>query len=372
MKLKDRIPSRRIYLSDIIPSDDIVSHVFLGFTQNGQHLISYKIDSDVLTLFVWLFRMREKLVLHSSHSIFEWSVGLEESTIQRDYYDSTALSVYQWPGDEEHLLVFVVPDHPIPAVIHVSVIRLSRTSAYILEPGPVSYSVVGWGQRYKFIEAKDELGLEEVLTPGIIFCHTNHCTFHTGSEIVALSIVRPALLSRDSSLGSDIEPADREILVSRVLDVECHLGHLIEGGPLEDYVRLLTYELFVFGIRADDADAGKSLEVDAFVHAVVQDHSDRKQSFREFTLKWNVIRDSYQVNQRSEQEKENSQNDVLSKESPMVAIVFREMVRAYNEQKIHCLDNQQLVDVQLSLDTMSSPTDPTIIELNCLNHCRLP
>lgn len=362
-ELQQRIPSRRVLLTKIIPSADTVSHVFLGFTQNGQHLISYKIESDVLTLFIWLFRMKEKLVLQSSHAVFRWSVGLEDSTLQRDYYDSTALSVYQWPGDDQHLLVFVVPDHPIPVVINVSVIFFSRDSAYILDPGPISYSVVGWGQRYKFIEAKDELGLEEVLTPGIVFCHKNHCTFHTGSEIVALSIIR-------STAGQD----ERQTLVSRVLDVECHLGDLIESGPVEDYVRLLTYELFVFGIRAEDCADRKGLEVDAFVHAVVQDRSDRKHSFREFTLKWNVISDSYQVNQSSEQEKENNQNpsDLLSKESPMVPIVFREMVRAYNEQKVHCLDNQQLVDVQLSLDTMSSPTDSTIIELNCLNHSRLP
>ena len=366
VKLKDRIPSRRVYLSDIVPTADIVSHVFLGFTQDGQHLISYKIERDVLTLHIWLFRMREKLVLQSSQQIFRWNEGSEEETIQTDYYDSTAVTVYQWPGDDQHLLIFVVPDHPVPDVIYVSAVFFDRNGGHVLEPGPISYSVVGWGQRYGFIEAKDELGLEEVLTPGLLFCDRDHCTFHTGSEIVALSISRPSAVTwPDTSCG-------RARLISRVLDVETYLGDLIEGGAPEDYVRLTTYELFVFAMRADRSGEQSGLQVDAFVHAVVLDRSG-KQSFREFTLTWNVVTDSCQVNHRSEQEKENSHNpcDLLSKESPMVPIVFREMVRSYNEQKVHYLDNQQLVDCQLSLETMSSPTDSTIIELNCVNHSRL-
>lgn len=372
VKLKDRVPSRRVYLSDIVPTADIVSHVFLGFTQDGQHLISYNIDRDVLTLHVWLFRMREKLLLQSSQQIFRWNEGAEEETIQRDYYDSTAVSVYQWPGDDQHLLIFVVPDHPIPDVINVSAVFFSHRASYVLEPGSISYSVVGWGQRYGFIEAKDDLGLEEVLTPGLLFCDRDHCTFHTGSEIVALSISRPSAVTWPDEVRRG-QSGGRARLISRVFDVEKYLGDLIEGGPPEDYVRLTTYELFVFAIRAERSGDQSRLQVDSFVHAVVQDRSQRKQSFREFTLTWNVVSGSYQVNHSSEQEKENnrSPSDLLSKESPMVPIVFREMVRSYNEQKVHCLDNQQLVDVQLSLETMSSPTDSTIIELNCLNHSRL-
>lgn len=342
--IKISLPLRRVNLESVVPSEEILAHVFLGFTQNGQHLISYKIDDNSLTLFVWVFRIHEKLVLKSCHVVYQFSQGHDVSLLARDYYDSTALSIYQWPKDDHHLLIFVVPDHPLPDVISVCVINTSTSS--ILEPGLLTFSVVGWGQRYKFIEDKDKLCFEDVLTPGLVFTSRGKCTFHTGSEVVSLAI----------------EPAydlKSELLISKTFDVEFLLGNLIEGGTEENYIRLITYELFVFGIH----DSGKSTEIDTFIHAVTQESGCYGfKNFREFTLTWNVANDSYDVKQSKVVGKESETTKLP--EEPKYSLVFKHMCDTFHvNQRIHFLDNMHFVENQLSYDSIRSPSEAVVIEL---------
>ena len=349
VNVRRRLPLRSVNLEDIVPSEDVLAHVFLGFTQNGQYLLSYNIENNVLTLFIWVFRLNQKLVLNSSHVVFEFNEGVSSmSFLARDHYDSTALSIYQWPEDDNHLLIFVVPDHPVPSVANVSVIYFDCKSSRILSPGIIPYAVVGWSQRYKFFETRDKLGLEDVLTPGLVFCPKNKCSFHTGSEVVSLSIQ-----TNESSLESQ--------LVSKSLDIEALFGDLIEGGTEENYVRLITYELFVFGIRDS-----KTLEVDSFIHAVVgEKNSYHCNSFREFTLTWDVDKESYEVHHDRDQDKENeTEEESKVPEKPLVPVVFEHMVQTHTRQKIYCLDNMQFVECQLSLDSIRCPTDSVVIELS--------
>jgi len=346
-----RLRPKSVSLEEIVPSQEILSHIFLGFTQDGQHLLSYIIDHEEVTLFLWMFRLGNKLVLKSSHVIFSFNDGggsHELSSLARDYYDSTAISVFQWPGDNHHLLVFVVPDHPVPDIVHVSAIYYDSRISLKLSSSH-TFSVVGWGQRYKFIEAKDKLGLEEVLTPGLVFSNKNHCAFHTGSEIVALSIKK----IEDKQRG----PFDTEFqLISKELDVESLFGDLIEGGTDDDYVRLLNYELFVVGIQSD-----KTIQVDSFVFAEVSEPFSSTKSFREFTVQWDADKESHDVTHGQDQGKENLSNP---SRLSMVPIVFQDMVHNFNRNKVYSLDNMQFVECQLTLDCIRSPTDCIVIELS--------
>jgi hypothetical protein len=332
--------SRRVNLESIVPSEETLAHVFLGFTQEGQYLISYKIEGDSLVLYLWIFRMHHKLVLRGSHVVYKF-VGGHDVSLARDYYDSTALSIYQWPQDPYHLLVFVVPDHPLPDIISVCVIHFDSSSSCIIKPGLIPFSVVGWGQRYNFIEEREKhLSFEEVLTPGLVFNSKRKCAFHTGSEVISLSI----------------EPAyglTSEILVHKSLDIEYHLGNLIEGGTEDNFIRLITYELFVFGIHEDD----DGTEIDTFVHAVIQNPQNRyEQGFRELTMKWNVEKDTREV--IADKREEDSQRI-----RPKYFDVFHHMFNDHSHQRIYFLDNMHFVENQLSYDSLSSPTDSVVLEL---------
>src|SRR6185437_8004647 len=49
-RLKDRLPRRTFALIHLLPAEKYLSHIFLGFTQNGKFLISYEIDNDTKTV----------------------------------------------------------------------------------------------------------------------------------------------------------------------------------------------------------------------------------------------------------------------------------------------------------------------------------
>jgi hypothetical protein len=89
-------------------------------------------------------------------------------SIVEDLYESTSLYIYQFPGDDSHLLAFCVPDSSNPSIICVTAIHMGSTSCYVLEPGNITYSVVGWGHRSKHFDEKDKQGIEEYLTPGLV------------------------------------------------------------------------------------------------------------------------------------------------------------------------------------------------------------
>lgn len=343
-----------------MPNPEVLSHVFLGFTQNGQHLLSYNITSGSLNLYIWKFSLNSPLILISTKVLFtqvENGLGNEIQLVDM-LYESIALFVYQWPGDDNHLLVFIIPDHPLASVVSVTGIHISKSSCYILEPGQITYSVVGWGHRHKFFDFGTKNGLDELLSPGLVLFSSSTCTFHTGTEVICLQIVKSdECTSNEESLN---------YINSKVLDVEKVLDDALGSNTGDDYVRLTTYELQVCGIEH------KPATVNAFVHAVIT----RKNFpyYKEFNLNWLIDKDNYTIDHICDEfEKENVQaKDAFNtkRKVPVVSLMMlKELVTSQKESPIYSLNNMQFVECQLSLDQLDSPVD--CISISLAHSCKL-
>ncbi|KAI1286658.1 hypothetical protein HDE_10582 [Halotydeus destructor] len=367
------LPRKYFMLQDIVPSPDVLGHVFLGFTQNGQYLLSYNITEGSLNLYIWRFNFDRPLQLLSSHVIFRSSDnGIRgDLPLVEDMYETTALYVFQWPHDNDHLLTLTVPDHHDPSIVVVTAISIADGKSYILEPGLITYLVVGWGKRHKFFDEKDRNSYEEFLTPGMIMSDESVCTFHTGTEVVCLQIIKDQCVT-----GCQTKP--KTTLKSRVLDVERVLADALEDYFTE-FVRLTTYELLVYGV-----DKSQPV-VDAFIHAVISDKR-MKESFTEFSIKWDVEKNNYVIDHCkanshkyafSDREKENvflfTEAEIEHDLSPVTMkahCLLKQMIQTQTTSPNYCLDNMPFVECQLSLNTLDSPTD--IISISLTTHdCNL-
>ncbi|RWS18785.1 hypothetical protein B4U80_01710, partial [Leptotrombidium deliense] len=120
-----------------------MSHIFLGFTQNGQHLLN-------------------PLKLIAKHCVYTGSC-LADNLIE-----NTGISVYQWPSDDRHLLILTTPEYPLPSVINITLIYFDQTQSYVLKPETLTYGVIGWGYRRYFLEKLTNCSFEDYLTPGLL------------------------------------------------------------------------------------------------------------------------------------------------------------------------------------------------------------
>uniref|UniRef100_T1KMI2 DDB1- and CUL4-associated factor 15 WD40 repeat-containing domain-containing protein n=1 Tax=Tetranychus urticae TaxID=32264 RepID=T1KMI2_TETUR len=138
--ISQALPRRYYPLGQIVPSNDVLSHIFLGFTRDGQYLLSYRFVADTMYFYIWYFNHHGPLKLVSEHVIFISSNNLTPLPQIEYLYESTAIHVYQWPRDDKHLLILTIPESHRPSVINLVCIHVNRKRSHILQPGLITLS----------------------------------------------------------------------------------------------------------------------------------------------------------------------------------------------------------------------------------------
>lgn len=133
---------RKVYsLNELVPNDDVLSHIFLGFTQNGQFLLSYCFIGDKVYFYIWNFDFYNGLKLFSKHIIYQFKNSFDSLSNHIDYlYESTALQIYQWPSDNNYLLILMIPENQQPSVINLVCIHIHKKRSHLVSPGIMSFS----------------------------------------------------------------------------------------------------------------------------------------------------------------------------------------------------------------------------------------
>lgn len=183
------------------------------------------------------------------------------------------------------------------------------------------------------------------------------CAFHTGSEIVCLT-----LEPHDHDVFCD-EHCARSKLLPKILDIEVVLIESLEKDFLQkdvlENLRLTEYELLVTSIDASP------LSVQAYINAILYDDK-RAEVVADFSVEWNVDKGSYDVEHcpaDDDVEKENVATGRPVAPSPKAIEILKELIAGQKSSGIHCLDNMQFVECQLSLNSLDSPTDTISISL---------
>ncbi|RWS04916.1 hypothetical protein B4U79_04641, partial [Dinothrombium tinctorium] len=329
----ENIVKREYSLQSIVPNEEVLSHVFLGFTQDGQYLLSYCFESQLMFIYIWNFNYHKPLTLLAKHSVFSGSRLVD------DLYESTGVYIYQWPSNDKHILVLTIPEHPFPSVINLIVIYFDQKQSYVLTPGIITYGVVGWGHRHQFFDQRVNKCFEEYLTPGMLLFRKSICAFTTGTEIVCLKI--------------EHSQSERSAIIANVLDIEKVLVETLENDKSNNSIRLLTYELLVCGLEFTPTT------VFAFVHAVIRD-AWKFQSFKEFVVQWDIDKNDYVI----------SECDIVVKENNTRKACVQLVLEHINSQEssaIYFLDNMQFIESQTSMESLKSPVDSVYVKLSL--HC---
>ena len=137
----EKFRRKKYPLHELIPSVDVLSHIFLGFTQNGQYLLSYCFIRDKVYFYIWNFDFCNCLKLFSKHIIYRFGNSLDSFSNQLGYlYDSTAFHIYQWPSDDNYLLILTTPEIQKPSVINIVCIHINQKRSHLLNPGIMTFS----------------------------------------------------------------------------------------------------------------------------------------------------------------------------------------------------------------------------------------
>ncbi|XP_054163940.1 uncharacterized protein LOC128961705 [Oppia nitens] len=245
--------NREYVLCDLLPNDSYMNHIFIGFTQNGQHFLSYSKSDETnqIQLHIFLFNGDRPLLLMASHIIY--TGNLYHSTDFSDARLFEGVYCYQWLSDDNYLLTIVAPHYPNSRLIDVTLIRIDSFGSYVVSPGSLTYNCNGFGRTPDFCDAK--IDIEELLCPKIILSQPKVCSFITDTEIVCLEI-KEETNQKTGLLDARLE--------SNVLDVERDIfGEVFnQHYSCSDFYHYVTeYELLVYDIVRDPIQVNALLEV---------------------------------------------------------------------------------------------------------------
>ncbi|CAG2111180.1 unnamed protein product [Medioppia subpectinata] len=234
---------REYVLMDLLPNESFMSHIFIGFTQNGQHFLSYSKsdESNQIQLHIFRFNGGRPLDLVASHVIYtgNWfhSTEFADSRLFEGVY------CYQWSSDDNYLLTVVAPQYPNSKLIDVTLIRIDRFGSYVVSPGSQTFNCNGFGRIPDFCDDKslNESTIEELLYPKIILSQPKICALITDSEIVFFEI------KEQSNYRTGLLDARFEC---KLLDVESHIfGDVFSKHLTNLFSYVSEYELLVYDIN---------------------------------------------------------------------------------------------------------------------------
>lgn len=158
------------------------------------------------------------------------------------------------------------------------------------------------------------------------------CTFHTGTEIVCLSI--------QNSEGKECE------IVSYVLDVEQVLADTLDTYKYFQQTELSNYELLVCEIESNP------LTIYAYIQAQIRDRFNSQSCF-EFDLCWNAEKNNYEIEKCENIKGVNH-------------LYFRltGLIDNLKHRKIYSLNNGHFLETQTSYEIINSPVDIISITLS--------
>jgi len=233
-----------------------MSHIFIGFTQNGQHFLSYSKseESNTIVLHIFQFNGNKTLQLIASHIIFTGNLFNFNDFGDPRLFEG--VYCYQWSSDDNYLLTIVAPQYPNSRLIDVTLIRIDELGSYIVSPGSQTFSCNGFGRIPEFCDENSlsDLITDELMTPKIIMSKPKVCAFITDSEIVCLEI-KEEMNVRTGLLDTRLE--------SRVVDVESNIfGDVFNKlNCLHLFNYVSEYELLVYDIELDPIKIFSLLEV---------------------------------------------------------------------------------------------------------------
>jgi hypothetical protein len=338
---------REYVLYDLLPNESYMSDIFIGFTQNGQHFLSYSKseESNTIVLHIFQFNGNQTLQLIASHIIFTGN-----SFDLNDFSDSRLFEgvyCYQWSSNDNYLLTIVAPQYPNSRLIDVTLIRIDEFGSYIVSPGSQTFSCNGFGRIPEFCDENSlsaELSNtinEESMTPKIVLNKPKVCAFITDSEIVCLEI-KEDINPRTGLLDTRLE--------SKVLDVESNLFRDIFNklNFLHLFSYVSEYELLVYDIELDPIIIYSLLEV-MFV-------KNGKKLLHSFSIKWEPKSMEWNLNLFSQNNEHEDHNSYYTK--------LVEIIKANRKLSSYSINNLSLAENQKSLTRLDSPVDAISIILN--------
>lgn len=345
------IVKREYVLYDLLPNESFMCHIFIGFTQDGQHFLSYtkSDESNTIVLHIFQFNGNERLELIASHIIF--TGNLFDSNEFSDSRLFEGVYCYQWCSDDNYLITIVAPQYPNSRLIDVTIIRIDSFGSYILSPGSQTFSCNGFGRIPEFCDENNlsEEITEHLMKPKIIMNIPKVCAFITDSEIVCLEI-KEDVNRRTGLLDARLE--------SKVLDVESNIFNEVFNklNFLRLYYYVSEYELILYHIDSDPIKIFSLLEV-MFV-------KNGKKLLHSFAIKWEPKSMEWNLNLFSQNNEEEEHKSYYFKTI--------EMTKESRKMSSYCINNLSLAENQKSLSRLDSPVDSISIILNpSLNCCFL-
>jgi hypothetical protein len=362
--IKPLLTRREFVLQDILPHNHhaVLSHVFIGFTQDGKYFLSYtsqneEDDPKKTTLHIWLFRLNSPMRMLSSHVVFSPTDMFANSFVDEIDQLPDGVYCYQWPGDDHYLLTVIAPNYPTTHLIHVSVIRMDKDGSYLLSPGTLDFSYNGFGMIDTYMnDFKEHTSLtlnrtpssspnpnddpfhlihDAIYSPTILMGHKRVCAFSTVCEIVCLEIREKVQ-----------EGVTSAHLVSEVFDVESEIFDkgFAKLNCLELTYFIDAYELLVYDIECDPVK----------VHFLVDVcfKKDSKLFFHSYLVVWEPKTRVWDVTMHSD----NSQRSLYYS-------VMTDLVRAETQSFAHSINNLSLTENHKSLARLDSPVDDISIIL---------
>ncbi|CAG2176684.1 unnamed protein product, partial [Oppiella nova] len=238
---------REYVLMDLLPNQSFMSHIFIGFTQNGQHFLSYSKseESNQIRLHIFRFNGDRPLELTASHVIHTGNSFHSTDSFADSSRLFEAVYCYQWSADDNYILTVVAPQYPNSKLMDVTLIRVDRFGSYVVTPGPQTFNCNGFGRIPDFCDDGDESVADDELLcqPKIILSQPKVCSFITDSEIVFLEI-KEAANQRTGLLDVRLE--------CQLLDVESHIFGDVFNKHLTNLFNYVSeYELLVYDIKSD-------------------------------------------------------------------------------------------------------------------------
>lgn len=188
-------------------------------------------------------------------------------------------------------------------------------------------------------QSKPNFNLKDYLNPGVLLFGKKMCTFHTGTEIVCLSI---------QNFGSKDEDDDEEEckMISHVLDIEQVLADTLDTFKHFEHTELSNYELLVCEIENDP------LIIYAYIQAQIKDVFNSS-SYYEFDLFWSADKEIYELEKCKNIKKINH-------------LYFRltGLIDNLKHRNIYSLNNIQFLETQTSYEVINSPVDIISITLS--------
>ncbi|XP_050676004.1 uncharacterized protein LOC126972951 isoform X2 [Leptidea sinapis] len=146
-KVFDKIPPRlRFCLMDIVPMQYFGNHVFMGFSQCGQFLLSFtsRIYSQIY------FREHSKYMLH----FMSWVPGRKVTPVHNvplfgdEYVDSKmSISIAQWRHNPHVLVVYGIADCTLDKSSHLSVVGVPQLGCKKCAAMSKEEDSLDWGKR---------------------------------------------------------------------------------------------------------------------------------------------------------------------------------------------------------------------------------